>query len=280
MNPRLLQTLRLLLLALLLAGSAAQAQVDAAEAEQLLRQSGLWQQLDQLSAQVRSGFAAAAARQGDKATPAQTERVAKAIDAAFAPDRLRADMTATLSQGLQPQHLQTVQAWYLSDLGQRIATLDRQAGAAADPAPQLAAGSQLLQQMPDARRDLLGQLVQAVQGGELLAGLAVNTALALQLGVQSVQPGTPGLPQQALREQLQQQRPRLVDSFRRLLLASSAASYASLSDEDLSRYLAFLKSAAGRHVTDQGMKAFEAAMVRASNELGRRLPAAMDAANT
>lgn len=269
-----------LLLPLLLAGTAAQAQVEPAQAEALLRQSGLWSQMDGLSAQVRAGFAAATAQQGDKATPAQTDRVMRAIDAAFAPDRLRANLKATLSQGLQAQHLQPVEAWYASDLGRRVAALDREAGARSDVAAVMQDGAALLQSMSASRRAQLEQMVEVVQGAELLASLAINTALAVQLGAQSVLPGRPGPTAQALRDQLHLQRPRLVDNFRRLMLASTASGYASLADEDLAQYLVFLQSAAGRHVTEQGMKAFEAAMVQASGELGRRLPGAMDAANT
>jgi hypothetical protein len=269
-----------LLVPLLLAGTAAQAQVEPAQAEALMRQSGLWTQMDSLAGQVRAGFAAATAQQGDKSTPAQAERVMRAIDLAFAPERLRADMKATLSQGLQAQHLQTVEAWYTSDLGQRIAAMDRQAGTRTDPVAVMQEGTLQLQAMPASRRAQLEQMVEVVQGAELLAGLAINTALAVQLGAQSVVPGAPGLPAQAMRDQLQLQRPRLVDTFRRLMLASTAASYAGLNDDEVARYLGFLKSAAGRHVTDVSMKAFEAAMVRASSELGRRLPGAMDAANT
>lgn len=268
------------LLTLGLIGLPAQAQVEPAQAEALMRQAGLWTQVDTLAAQVRAGFAAAAAQQGDKATPAQTERVMRAINLAFAPDRLRADLKATLSQGLQAQHLQTVQAWYTSNLGQRIAAMDRAAAARTDPVPLMEQGTLQLQAMPAARREQLQQMVDVVQGAELLAGLAINTALAVQLGAQSVQPEAPGLSAQAMREQLQLQRPRLVETFRRLMLASTAGSYAGLSDDDVAHYLGFLQSAAGRHVTEVSMKAFEAAMVRASGELGRRLPGAMDAANT
>lgn len=269
-----------LMAALLLPGLAVQAQVDPAQAETLMRQSGLWTQLDSLAGQVRAGFAAAAGRQGDKATPAQTERVMRAIDASFAAERLRADIKGLLSQGLQAQHVQTAQAWYASDLGQRVAQLDRDAGSRTDMAAVMQEGAAQMQKMPAERRTQLEQMVEVVQGAELLAGLAVNTALAVQLGAQSVQPGAPGPSAEALREQLQQQRPRLVETFRRVLLASTAAAYASLDDAELARYLAFLRSAAGRHVTDVSMKAFEAALLRASNDLGRSLPGTLDKANT
>lgn len=269
-----------LVAALLLPGLAVQAQVDSAQAETLMRQSGLWTQLDSLAGQVRAGFAAAAGRQGDKTTPAQTERVMRAIDGAFAAERLRADIKGLLSQSLQAQHLQTVEAWYESDLGRRIAQLDREAGARTDMAAVMQEGATQLQSMPQARRAQLEQMIEVVQGAELLAGLAVNTALAVQLGAQSVQPGAPGPSAEALREQLQLQRPRLVETFRRVMLASTAAAYATLDDAELARYLAFLRSAAGRHVTDLSMKAFEAALLRASNDLGRSLPGTLDKANT
>ena len=266
------------------AAGGAPAQVDPDTAEQLMRQSGLWAQVDGLAAQVRAGFAAATAQQGRKPTPQQAERVDRAIDAAFSAERLRADVKAVLSQGLQPLHVQALQAWYATELGARIRALELAAAGSADPPAQmqdsLRKGSQLLQSMAEGRRTQIQDLVAVTQAGDLLASLAINTALAVQLGAQSVQPGAPSPPMGELRDQLQAQRPRLVQNFSNLMLATMAALYAPLSDAEFARYVDFARTDAGRHLNELGMKAFETALVRAANELGRRLPGAMDAANT
>jgi hypothetical protein len=79
---------------------------------------------------------------------------------------------------------------------------------------------------------------------------------------------------------LETQRPQLLQAFKGLLLASSAAAYAELPTAELAQYIEFLKTEPGRHFTDVGLKAFSEALLEAAADLGRMLPATKGRANS
>ena len=100
-----------------------------------------------------------------------------------------------------------------------------------------------------------------------------------QRGASSVRPDGPAASAVELMSALESQRPQLLKAFAALSLASYAMAYETLPTADLAQYVAFLRSEAGQHLTDVGLKAMGASFVEASTEFGRRLPGTADKAN-
>lgn len=269
-----------LLLALVLT-PAARAETDAATAESLMRRSGLWEQLAGIGPQARAGVLDSVARSGAQPSATEIDRLARAADAAFGAERLRGTARATIERGLQAQHLPALLRWYGSPPGLAMTRLEEaSASDPRDPSALVEAGTVLLQRMPEDRRLLLAELVQVTQAPEAMVRLVIGTSLAAYRGAASVTPGAPGLSLAELRALLESQRPQMLRTYAAVMLAGVALTYEAAPLGELAAYLDFLKSEAGRHFTELGNAAVDAAMVDASTEFGRRLPGSRDQANT
>lgn len=263
---------------LLFAGRAWGA-TDAATAESLMRMSGMWEQLEQVAPRVRAGIAAGAARSGQRPSEAEGERLSRAIDHAYAVQRLRAACRAAISTSLTKTHVEALQRWYDSESGRHISNLER----AQPPQGRQAAlrqGTVLLGEMSAARRRALAELVVVSRSAEMQTELIIGTALAVHEGTASVSPDAARPSLEEIKEALDQRRQDMIRGFSASSLASFAVAYASLSAAELEAYVDFLKSDAGRHYHSVAMRAFGAAMLDAAAELGRAAPGSRDKSYT
>lgn len=266
---------------LLLPPLHASAQADAATVEELMRRSGLWEQLANVAPQVRAGVLAGMSQAGARISETETERLGRAVDAAYDAAKLRTAVMTSLRKGLDAKHLPALRRWYSSPTGKTVTALEEAASAdQGDPQALLAEGAKRLDEGPVARRELLNELVTVTHAAESMVQMTINVSLATQRGASSATPNLP-LPNQAeLRRQLEAQRTPMLQAYTGMALASSARTYATLPTATLAQYVTFLKSNAGRHFNDLGLKAIDAAMVDASVDFGRRLPASKDQSNT
>jgi len=271
----------LVLAAAALAAPGAWAQTDPATAEMLMKKSGLWEQLASMTPQVRNGMLAAMAKAPTAPTPAETERLSRAAEAAYAPDRLRGLARAVIAETLAKVHVPAIQAWYDTPTAAGISKLEEADSAdTADMGIRMQAGNAALEAMPSTRRALLGEMVLATRSAEFLTTITVNTALATFKGATSVRPNPAAPSEEQMKAMLQAQRPQMLQAFSQVALAGFARVYAPVAMADLTLYANFLKSDAGRHFNDVTARAFEAAIVDAATELGRRLPTTSDKANS
>jgi hypothetical protein len=257
------------------------AQTNAATAEMLMRQSGLWNQLAGVAPQVRGGLMASLAQAGVSPSASEVERLSLAVDSAYAAGRLRKVALASIQQGIDVKHVPSLRHWYGTAAGKAVTALEEAAATdQREPEIIMKEGAALLNEASAERRALLAELVAVTRSAESMVQLLIDTSLAAVRGARSAAPNVPGPSPTELRAMLDAQKPRMLKAYEGLALASSAKVYATLSTETLGQYVVFLKSDAGRHFNDVGMRALGAAMVDASTELGRRLPASKDQANT
>lgn len=258
--------------ALLTCASASNAQTDTVSAEELLRASGLWEQFAAIAPQVSAGVLAAVSGPQSSPDRAELERLSKVIDAAFSADRLRSVGVATVKAETNSEHLPVLRRWYASQLGREITRLEEAASREqTDAQAILQQGGAALAGMPLERRAKLDELVVVTRTPERIMHLTVETAVAVLRGASSLASTAPGASEDDLRSTLELQRPQMLQSFTEFSLASYALAYESLSTSDLAQYVEFLKSPAGRHFTDIGMRALTNGFVEGSTELGRGL---------
>jgi hypothetical protein len=146
--------MRCCLPALLLAcGAQAAAQTDVATAEALMRMSGMWRQFESIGPKLHSALVDRLARTNPRPSAAETERVTRAVDAAYASEHLQQLAVAALARDLQGPLVPALQSWFNGETGRRVTEL-----AAAtvldgrDISDAVQRGANLLQTMPVPRR--------------------------------------------------------------------------------------------------------------------------------
>lgn len=250
----------------------AAAQIDPGSAERLLRKSGLWSQLDSAARQMRQGLADAVVQSGRTPEPGEAERLQAAVTAAYAPDRLRGVAIRRVSQELQPTHLKALLGWYDTPTGVFLTRLEEQSTAdRRDTEAVMADGLARLQAMGPERRGRIETLVAVSGSAEAALSMTLNTVAGVRQGLASVLPPGEGPDPEATRQLLAEQLPRLKPAFEQLVLAISAVAYASADDAQLTEYIGFLRSPAGRHLNDVMQRVLDAVFLDGATEFGRRL---------
>lgn len=262
-------------LALFCGGTSALAQTDTTTAETLMRESGLWKQLEGIAPQTRAGLASAVLQINPSASPTEVERVAGIADDAFAPARLRSVAQSVIAKRTRQGDVAALLAWYRSPTGRLLTKLEEEASSdSRDPAVAMQEDSALLASLPAARQAIVKELVQVTRAGEALTTIMINTTVAVQVGLASSMPNASAPPATEIRKSLEQQRPQMLGALGGVAAAAYARVYTTVADADLARYIAFLKSPAGKRFSDVGLHAFDAALVEGATELGRSIPEA------
>jgi len=267
-------------LVLLASQSAANAQVDRAVAEDLMRKSGLWAQIASIAPGFEAEFISAAAKARTPIAADEQGRLVKVIATAYAPAHLRSVALAVIADGLKPQEATEVAQWYLSPLGNSIARMEEASSADnGNSEAKLREGMGLFSKSSADRQAMLKQLVQVTHSPEAGAQMVVDTTLAIQQGLAAAQPSLPGPSPAEVRATLEKQRPQLLQGFAGMTAVLFARTYAKLSDDELQQYIAFLSGAAGARYTELGMDGLQQALRDGALEFGRGLPGARARAN-
>lgn len=279
----MVRSLRTFWLAALLLGAAtwAQAEIDQPAAEELMRKSGLWEQLEGVGTQVELGVQQALAESGKAPAESEKARVTRVVRESYAPDRLRSVSTGIVAARMQAAHLPALRRWFDSEPGQAVAKAEEaEAGNQPDPAAEMREGVALLKAMPEERRKLLQDLLAATRAADALVQITISTTVAVQIGVASATPDAPGLSSAQIRAMLEAQRPQMVQAYTAMTLASFARVYAKVSSDQLRQYVDFVRTPAGTQFNDVVIDAMDAALSDAATRMGRRLPGTRDGSNT
>lgn len=267
--------LRAMLCCALLAfiATGAPAQTDTATAEQLMRRSGLWNQLEGVAPQIRAGIVAQAAEAGQGVDPAEVERLGHAADAAFAPERLRDAVRVILSARIDPAQLPALRTWYDSETGRRFIALEDAASQrkSGDGDTVLREAVELVRAMPPERRATLARMVAALQTVESFSNMTINTTIAVELGARRASAAEVIERRREIQRQILRERPQWLERLASLAMLSLAHVYAAASDDELARYVAFLETPAGRHYNALSMAALDMALIEAGRAFGRAI---------
>ena len=227
-----------------------------------------------MAAQVRAGLQAAATQSATPIGQDVLQQLLRAADAIYAPEPMRGSALRMLARTTEPAHMPALMAWLDSPLGRDIVRLEEASAAETDPGATLREGAALLTAMPPERRAAFQEMIVLSRAPEAITTISINTALAIQEGIASVTPGAPAPSRRELRAALEAQRPQMLQAFTSFSLAMFAKLYAPLTARQLGEYLAFLRSPAGQHFTEVGVRAVEQALLEAALEFGRKVPGA------
>lgn len=248
------------------AATLAQAQISEDQAEQLMRLSGQWAQLESMATQMQDGLAQGLAGGEKPAAPELVQRVKVAAASAFKVERMQAVARRSLAESVRASVLPELLRWYESPLARRISQTEVESTAAkadGDLKQRTQAGMALVQAATPERQQLLLKLVEVTRAPSLGVDLVINMWVALPLTLARFDPQAPRTSEAELRAAFDAQRPQLLTAFETLTLASMATTYRTLPDDALAAYAGFMASVAGEHYTDLGTQAFEAAILAA-----------------
>lgn len=245
---------------------------DEATAEALMRDSGIWKELGQVAAQVHSSVARALADGNANREASVLARMESAVDAAYAPQRLRTSALGVVVQDMDETHLPAIRDWYASRTGTTIANIEDKAPADRESRTKLTeAGATLLETILPSRRAILRSILSASRAVEITSQLTINSTVAALRAVVTANPEAPLPSEEKLLGELDAARSRIEEALSTEFLQVCASMYAEVSDEELRAYGDFLESPAGRHLTVVLANAIDAALSGGAKRLGREM---------
>jgi hypothetical protein len=241
--------------------SGAHAAVPRQQAEEIMKLSGLWDQLGSVLPQARLGLTAAFSLGESEPTLEEADRFNGALEAAYSPDRLRQLGLTRVSRSLDARQVALVKRWFGSPLGRRIDEVERAASATqTDLREVIRKGSEAVEMLPDARRDLLSRLLKATRADEAMVEVSVHTLVATHKGVSGALAEGSRLTNDEVKATLTAEREPMLKAYTQLILSSFVQAYAALSDDELRRYVDYLYSPAGKRQTQLAYRSLMAAL--------------------
>lgn len=258
--------LPIFVVSLLCACLARAAPATNATIDELMRKSGLWEQLASISNEFQKSLGAGAVQQRVQ-DPHAAAALHRAFTVAYGADRLRPSVAAVLASKLSADDAQAALEWLGTDLGKRITLLEETSSVGVPPerAAELAAA------LPPERRALYAQLSRALHAGDVGATIVINVAYGLARGIRIAVPELRMQDPEQVRDALEAKRPRLVAMLEEQTIASNSVTYATLSDAELKRYVAFAETPAGQRYHAATWIALDAALSEAALDAGRLL---------
>jgi hypothetical protein len=254
------------------AQAAAVAAVAPEVAQDLAKKSGLLTQLDSLGTQVRTGMAAAMARDPRQPGEPQKTRMLDCAQAAYAADGLRPPALDAVAATLQPADVAPLQSWYESPLGRKIAAMEASSGAqATDPQERLRRGADALSGASEARKGSLQAILTETHSVDIMADTLIEMALAVQQGMANADPSAPGPSAAELKGNLSSRRPQLLAHYGQIAVPAYAFTYRELGDDELKQYADYLGSPAATAFSDGSTRGVARAMNAGSVRFGRCL---------
>lgn len=238
--------------------------------DELMRKSGLWNQLAQIEPMMQVGVTQAH-EQSPRIPEENLDQLRAAIASAYAVDDLRTSVRDQLLATVSPQDATTVLRWLSSDLGQRITALEEAGSTPEAAVKRQDEGPQVLADLPPQRRQQVERLVKLTFSAEVAADLVIDTTVGVARGI-ALSANVP-VPDsiETLKSKLQSQRAQLVDMLGPRLAADYAIVYLPLSDKELEQYIEFCESPAGQRYAAAGVDAIDKALTEAAVRLGHRL---------
>ena len=263
--------------AALVASAATAVHAQGRRTEELMRKSGLWDQVAQMHSQMKRGVMLAREDARQRGSPmlddASFTRLNGAIDRAFARDVLRETVALQMEELLPAADEAEVLKWLSSDLGERFTRWEVEAGATPEAQRETEA-AKLLAALTPARRAKYVRLGQALDAGNTVVTLTIGITTAIVYGIALVTPGTDAdVAANGIRSRMEAQRGPMVRQFAERSLQTYAYVYRNATDAQVEAYVRFVEAPASRRYHAAGVKALDEAISQAATMMGKDLGA-------
>lgn len=243
---------------------------EAPELRALFSDIGLYRVIEIMSAEGLDGAADIEADmfpgQGGSAWPAVVANI-------YAADRMVSVFERAVPRDrMTPEVVAELQAFYDSDLGQRVAAGEIAARRAfLDPGVEEAAGEMAQEQAAEGS-DRIGLLSEFIAVNDLVernVSGALNSNFSFYRGLEEGGAFETEIPEQLMLSEVWAQEPEIRSETTEWLYAYQILAYEGLSDAELSRYVALSETEAGQALNAVLFRAFDALFEQVSHDLGQ-----------
>lgn len=258
-----------LALTLVFATGLAQAADKWALASEVMRVSGLEQQLGQTTRSIKESLKKA--EESGKATPEQREIGAVMLEA-FGTETILTTVGKRLADQLNEGELQKVLSWYEGNPGQKLIRLENQL---ADPekAKELVDFARQTEQtpIPEARKSLYKKIDKATLTTETTVDMQLNSRVAMVKAMNKTANSEKKLTDTEIKEKIESQRPKAMEFMQQINQIKFGYLFKDVSDSDLAAYLKFAESDVGSKYFKARSQALDMAMQEGSRKVGEAM---------
>jgi undecaprenyl pyrophosphate synthase len=259
----------ILALAMMFAAGLAQAADKRALTSEVMRVSGLEQQLAQTTRSINDSLRKA--EESGKATPEQREIGAVMLEA-FGTESILATVGKQLADQLSEGELQKVLSWYEGNPGQKLIRLENQL---ADPekAKDLVEFAKQAEQnpIPEARQTLYKKIDKATLTTQTTVDMQLNSRVAMVKAMNKTAKSEKKLTDAEINEKIESQRPKAMEFMQQINLIKFGYLFKDVSDSDVEAYLKFAESDVGKKYFKARSRALDMAMQEGSRKVGEAM---------
>ncbi len=232
--------IRLFIVIFICFGSASRAeQVSDTSLDKLLDVSGLMAQMSEISGMILTGIEQSN-RQGSEVPDAIMGHLYRAVDDAFAAEKILAAVRQELQKTMTESQVQSLLTWYDSEIGKRIVQAEVDASSPAAYLEMNRIGQSLFE---DQQRVIIAQsIAQLAKSTDMVMDLQTNTAVAVYAAVaMAINPGEQ-VDLEAFRQQMSSREELMRDNVEQFVVLSLLYSYRDIDLASMNEYLQFLGS--------------------------------------
>lgn len=260
--------------AAVLCAAPAAAKIAEADAEELVRVTGLEAQIRNIPESLEMNLRRQQRNQ-QALSQEQLEKVEAVLDRAASPDELLGWVVDGVAGELDPKHLEPLLSFSRSELGSKIVERERKT---ADPEVAAEIASNADQLLADeAARERAQRIEELVNGTDLSMTVFKKTQVALAAAMVTARQPERSLELATLEETVDSRADQFREQIKRLTLAQSAHVYGPLGDEEFERYTDFLATDAAQHYFDVVRDAVGSALTRYGQQITGQSGAAAQA---
>ncbi|ARU58772.1 multipass membrane protein [Oleiphilus messinensis] len=242
----------------------------AAQIEQLYLQSGIQDAIAQFPSILKEGVASSAAE--SEHSTRYTQQVTEIIERTIDVDDLGSQVKQHLNSKLSSEHVDSILAWLMSPLGQKVVKLETTAATMAGFEEMSAQTVTLQKQYKGTPRE---KLFENFDRATRTTEAALETAMAVQLALVGAFADAgqgAGMPDYAmLTEMVEANRFMTRGLIGQQVFTNYLYTYRTLNDDELKRYIRFAESPAGLRYFSALNEALRSALIAPSKEIGRSI---------
>lgn len=248
--------LHVALLAMLSLGSILSAsEISEKSLNKLMKLSGISKQMQEYPSIVKSGMTQAQS-QSNSISPEKFTMMKKTVDEAYKPSKLIYIIKINIKNKLSQTDVNNLLKWYKSDIGKKITKAEEDSST-------VEAYKYMLQNAEEIMKDkkkvfFANRIDKLLHVTEMVAQLQKNTTISIYSAMSKPTKSEITI----FRSQLSSKRKEIEANSRRMVILSFAYSYRYISNEDLEKYIIFLKESSSKKFNDAAMKA----MINSLNE--------------
>jgi len=235
-------------------------------AKELMKLSGLEQQIRQIPQQVLAGFD----KDGKKLPPQRYTALRRVLSQAYNAQTLEQHVYKRLHGELNHELATKTLGWLRSGLARKITKLEEQASTPQAIQQMQGYATKLESSPPSQQRLGLARRIDlATDATELMLDITESSTFGLAMALDATLPPDQRQGEARLRVQMERQRPILREAYHRLSMVNALFTYQSLNDAELERYVDFLESEVGTQYTVLANTALKDALYEASTHANR-----------